>query len=214
MKITRLLREKLNINPEIERAHRVGKNKTKTRDIVVKFSRFQDRDAIYMGRRNLRGTNIYINEDLCPATMEVRHQQKDALREARQQGKIAYFNYRTLVIKERRANVGVIRQAGADTRPLGVPPFSPSRPPPPLHQASQEILPSALPTTSNVSPTTATTASSNNARPDDNSRPQDGLDSADHVTHTSTSGSTSDDRPSNPTGRGARLRSQPSYYQA
>ncbi|XP_042859329.1 uncharacterized protein LOC122245477, partial [Penaeus japonicus] len=81
-KVTQLLRDRFNVSPDLERAHRVGKqNYHKPRDIVVKFSRYQDREAVFQQRRNLTGTNIYVNEDLCPGTMEIRRQQLDALKE-------------------------------------------------------------------------------------------------------------------------------------
>ena len=51
----------------IDRAHRVGKKskERKTpRPTLVKFATHADRDAVYKKRRLLRGTSIFINEDL------------------------------------------------------------------------------------------------------------------------------------------------------
>ena len=103
-KIAKLLQDKMNMkNTEFDRVHRVGRfSNDRPRDIVAKFSKFPERDDVYRNRRKLMGTNIFINEDLCPATMEIRREQMDKLREARSNGRIAYFNYRTLVVRGQR----------------------------------------------------------------------------------------------------------------
>jgi len=102
IKIQRILRDKFNITAEIERAHRVGKReKNEPRDIVAKFLRFQQREYIHQNCRRLVGSNTFIYEDLCPASVDARKKQIDHLMAAREQGKLAYFSYRTLVIKEK-----------------------------------------------------------------------------------------------------------------
>ena len=103
-KIKRLSREKLGLTNdiEIERAHRLGKvTPNKTRPIIAKFLRFQDREAILKSARKLKGTNIYINEDLCEASLEKRREQLPRLKAEREKGNIAYFSHTRLVIKRR-----------------------------------------------------------------------------------------------------------------
>ena len=56
-------------NIELERAHRVGQRfEHRFRPISVRFSRFCDREAVMRNVFKLRGTRIFINEDLCPAS--------------------------------------------------------------------------------------------------------------------------------------------------
>ena len=64
--VTKLLEEKLQLpNVEVERAHRVG-NRTdhRQRPIIARFTRFCDREAVLRNAAKLRGTKIYLNEDL------------------------------------------------------------------------------------------------------------------------------------------------------
>lgn len=124
-KIAKIMKDKLNI-PEanIERAHRVGKvSSQRARDIVAKFARFPEREAVFRARTKLKGTNIYINEDFCPGTVDARRQQMDDMKQARRNGKQAFFNYRTLVARD--VNTGVrrhgVRQAGGAGATLHTP---------------------------------------------------------------------------------------------
>ena len=105
--LTKVIRDKLNMEPQFERVHRVGKPSDKQpRDIVAKFTRFVDRDAVFRDRRKFKGTNIFVNEDLCKGSQAVRQQQMDDYHTARREGKVVYWNYRTLVIKPRPSNDG------------------------------------------------------------------------------------------------------------
>lgn len=92
-------------DPPIERAHRVGSaNPRKTRPIVVKFLNFKDRDTVLRNGKKLRGTSVYVRDDLSEKVLARRRSQMDLLKEARQEGKIAYFNYDRLIIRERLAD--------------------------------------------------------------------------------------------------------------
>lgn len=106
-KVVNVLKSKLGIqeSPRIERAHRVGvRSKANSpRSIVVKFAYYKDRDAVYRNRRLLKGSSIYVNEDLSERIMAKRRAQMDRLIEARNNNKIAYFSYDRLVIKEKLA---------------------------------------------------------------------------------------------------------------
>ena len=107
-KVRLIMAEKLKINAkmvEIDRAHRVGKQQpgsTKPRSIVARFLRYKDKQEILKRAKVLKGTNIYINEDVSDTVLEKRKEQHDDLKHARSQGKIAYFVLDRLVIRERR----------------------------------------------------------------------------------------------------------------
>lgn len=104
--VQRLLREKLNIGPiQLERAHRVGPRPsmgtTRPRTVVARFTSFSDRQLALKNASKLKNTNIYINEDLCEASVQLRKAQLSDLRKARAEGKIAYFSHTKLVIRDR-----------------------------------------------------------------------------------------------------------------
>ena len=68
--IENIIKIKLGITNKIEfeRVHRTGKwvaNRKKPRDIVVKFHKYQDREAVFKKRFLLKDSNIFINEDFC-----------------------------------------------------------------------------------------------------------------------------------------------------
>lgn len=103
VKVTKLLEEKMELlQVEVERAHRVGpRREERNRPVVVRFSKFSDREAVRRNAAKLRGTRIYVNEDLCQASQAIRKEKLPLLKQARREGKIAYFNHTKLVIKER-----------------------------------------------------------------------------------------------------------------
>ena len=99
-KLSAILIDKLGMDPSFERVHRIGRLGEKVpRDLVAKFTRFSEREAVMRNRRKMKGTNIFINEDLCPASIAVRMKQMPAYHQARKDGKLAFFNYRTLVVR-------------------------------------------------------------------------------------------------------------------
>lgn len=90
-----LLQSKLQL-PElnIELAHRLGLRQGETpRTIVVRFACFSDREAVMRNARKLKGTPVFINEDLCPASQELVKGQLRQLKQARSEGKIAFFRH-------------------------------------------------------------------------------------------------------------------------
>lgn len=87
----------------IERAHRVGRVRSQRgRPIVVKFLNFKDRDAVLRNGKKLKGTSFYVREDLSEKVLAKRRVQMPQFHEARENGKIAYFNYDRLIIKDRQ----------------------------------------------------------------------------------------------------------------
>ena len=102
-KVIDVIGEHLNLDVNIERAHRLGKKNGKTgpRNIVAKFSSWKDRDMVFRNRRNpeLERAGVRIREDFCPGTIQAREMQVPKLRKAREEGKHAFFSYRKLVIR-------------------------------------------------------------------------------------------------------------------
>lgn len=103
-KVLKILKDNMQLEAlPIERAHRVGRPKPqKNRAVVVKFLNFKDRETVLRSGKKLRGTSIFVREDLSEKVLAKRRAQMHLLKEAREGGKIAYFNYDRLVIKERQ----------------------------------------------------------------------------------------------------------------
>ena len=101
-----LIKTKLEINDEVEidRCHRMGKfkDKKKPRSIVCRFLRFKDKQKILSNAKKLKNTGIFIYEDYCKETMYLRKSPWEEVLQHRQQNKIAYLNYRSVVVRERR----------------------------------------------------------------------------------------------------------------
>ena len=51
-------------------------------------------------QKKKKNTNIFIDEDFSPETMEYRKQLWEEVKELRKKGNIAYLNYRSVVNKE------------------------------------------------------------------------------------------------------------------
>lgn len=68
--ITSMLQDKMQLpGLVLERAHRVGPSRdAKPRTIVARFSRYCDRESVMRNASKLKGTNIFVNDDLCPAS--------------------------------------------------------------------------------------------------------------------------------------------------
>ena len=106
-KVKTLLKDNLEMaEVPLARAHRIGKfdpESRKARTVVAKFERFQDREMALRNARKLKSKKIYIFEDLGDESQKKRIDQLPALREARKNGQIAYFNYTKLITRPRRA---------------------------------------------------------------------------------------------------------------
>lgn len=74
--------------------------------IIARFERYGDRELAMRNAKKLRGTEIYFNDDLCPQSQEKRRQQLLLLKQARREGKIAYFRYTKLAIRGKRGIQG------------------------------------------------------------------------------------------------------------
>lgn len=114
--VTKLLEDKLQVPTlKLEKAHRVGQgNHLRHRTIIARFEKYGDRETVLRNAHKLKGTGVYVNEDLCQASQEIRNKQLPLLKEARGRGKIAFFKHTKLIIKER-----VSRRDGGDVIATG-----------------------------------------------------------------------------------------------
>ena len=86
----------------LERAHRIGvRRDSKPRIIVARFTRYSDRDATIRRGKYLKGTNIFLNEDLSATSQAIKNAQMPLLKQARAEGKIAFFRHTKLIIREK-----------------------------------------------------------------------------------------------------------------
>ena len=89
---------------KFERVHRTGRKvEGKHRAIVLKLNSYKDKENILQKRKFLKGTDIYVNEDFCKDTVEVRKKLWEQVKKLRGEGKIAYLNYRS--ISQKRGDI-------------------------------------------------------------------------------------------------------------
>ena len=88
---------------KIDRAHRVGNPSAsnRPRTIIARFHYYSDRDLFLRNAHKLKGTRIFVNEDLCQTSLNRRKEQLPLLQQARREGKIAYFSHTKLIVKDR-----------------------------------------------------------------------------------------------------------------
>ena len=104
--VRKLIKSTLGVEKEIEveRAHRTGKwskDPTKPRDIIIRFTKFKDRDLVLKKRNMLKETDIFINEDFCTNTMNIRQDLRFSMYEARRARQIAYISRHRLKVRSR-----------------------------------------------------------------------------------------------------------------
>ena len=106
-----LFKESLGIEEEVvtERANRVKTHESKkgktSRIIVCRILNYKDKVKILRNAKKLKGKNIFINEDFCQATLDHRKELWKEVKRLREEGKIAYLQYRSIVVK-RKDNIG------------------------------------------------------------------------------------------------------------
>ena len=82
-------------NIEFQRVHRMGKPRKETgreRIIIARFLRFSDRERVLKCGRRLKETGYKMYEDLPKEIHEMRKLQMEKLKNARKDGKRAYFS--------------------------------------------------------------------------------------------------------------------------
>ena len=109
-KVKKILKEKLNLTeePRIERAHRTGRlrnsdgsHRAKPRTVVCKLYDWKVKEIILKAARTVRPPGLFVNEDYAEETVKRRKELLPQMKEAREQGKIAYLVMDKLIIKNR-----------------------------------------------------------------------------------------------------------------
>ena len=110
----KLFKENLDIEEEVvtERTHRVKTDKSKkgntSKTIVCTILNYVDKVKILRNAKKLKGKNIFINEDFCQATLDHRKELWKEVKRLKEEGKIAYHQYRFTVVNLLTANVPII----------------------------------------------------------------------------------------------------------
>ncbi|KAJ8390585.1 hypothetical protein AAFF_G00101910 [Aldrovandia affinis] len=104
-KVRFVITEKLHLDNSqmvIERAHRTGNpsgySGKRPRPIVIKFLRYKDKMAVLSKAKDLKGTNIYVNDDYTEAVKQKRRELIPAMKAARERGDIAYIRFDRLIV--------------------------------------------------------------------------------------------------------------------
>ena len=103
-KVQKVIKDKLGIEDEVEidRCHRMkksGKDRSNNernslpRTIICRLLRFKDKQRIIQSSKKLKNTGIFIYEDFCKDTMDLRKQLWEKVLEHRANNKISYLNY-------------------------------------------------------------------------------------------------------------------------
>ena len=102
------LSEKLGCEREVklDRAQRIGSpgSSERPRTVLVRFHNYTDRQFFLRNSHKLKGTKVFVNEDLCQPSLNIRKEKLPLLLQARREGKTAYFNHINLVIKDKILN--------------------------------------------------------------------------------------------------------------
>ena len=104
-KVKKLLSEKLQINEvNVNAAFRVGQRTpgNEPRTIIAELPSVRDKVTCLKMSSRLKGTNVYVNEDVSRATQEIRKTKLPLLKQRRQEGNIAYFSGTEIIVKRRQ----------------------------------------------------------------------------------------------------------------
>ena len=75
---------------------------TRPRTIICRLTKFKEKQKILINAKVLKDTGIFIYEDYCKDTMSVRKNLWEQVLNYRKQDKIAYLNYRSIVVRNKR----------------------------------------------------------------------------------------------------------------
>ena len=75
---------------------------SRPRTIICRLLRFKDKQRIIQSLKKLKNTGIFIYEDFCKDTMDLRKQLWEKVLEHRANNKISYLNYRSIVVRNQR----------------------------------------------------------------------------------------------------------------
>ena len=80
---------------EFQRVHRIGKRRSsygKPRQIIARFLKYPDREAIMSNARKLKGKDFGISPDLPKEIIDRRKKKMQQFKKAKEDGKPAYFS--------------------------------------------------------------------------------------------------------------------------
>ena len=75
--------------------------KIRPRTVVCKLLNFVDKERIIKNTHRLKGTSYYVNEDFSKETLAYRKELWEKVKALRKEGKIAYLNYKNIIVRER-----------------------------------------------------------------------------------------------------------------
>ena len=92
-------------NIEIDRCHQIipkKKDPTSPRTIICRLTKLKKKQKILINAKVLKDTDIFTYEDYCKDTMRVRKKLLEQVLNYRKQYKIAYLNYSSIVVHNKR----------------------------------------------------------------------------------------------------------------
>ena len=105
-KIQRLIKDKLQLNISLSGAARVGAHAPgRCRTIIAKFGRVVEKQACLRAAPKLRGTNVFLNEDLSRESADIRRAKLPEFKDLRKRGFIAYFRGMEIVHRRRSEEI-------------------------------------------------------------------------------------------------------------
>ena len=122
-----LMQSKLKIDNvdgiQLVRCHRLGvrrRGSSRPRTMIVKFQWYGDRMRVWKARRNLQGTNIYLNEDFPKEIQQKRKILMPILKKAKSLGKEAFLNVDALIIEGNRFTTDDLHKLPTDLDPAKI----------------------------------------------------------------------------------------------
>ena len=67
--------------------------------IILSLANFKDKSIIFKNVNKLKGSDVYINEDISRETTELRKTLRDEVNQLSSEGKSAYLNYRSMITR-------------------------------------------------------------------------------------------------------------------
>ena len=83
------------------RHEKKNSKKLRSRTIVCKLLSFVDKARNLKNSHRLKGTTYYVNEDFSKEIRAYRKELWEKVKALRKEGKVAYLNYKSIVVKER-----------------------------------------------------------------------------------------------------------------
>ena len=106
-KVSSILKSKLKINNvNIEQVYRIpgrkrSHNKDKPRTIIFKLHSYEDKESLMQNVHQLKVTGFYINEDFSKATLNIRAELWDEVKQLRGESYFAVIKYDRIVTNKR-----------------------------------------------------------------------------------------------------------------